>query len=111
MPHTPIELPLKKKPTRTSKALPYTNFDKLVLFVSVLYPFSAFPQVIAVFGGRTEGVAVLSWFVFLLCASLFFAYGVKRHVMPMIISNSIWIIMDALVVAGILLSGAPVTWL
>lgn len=109
MPQTPISLVTKKKPSRKSGLHSYTSFDRLVLFVSVLYPFSALPQVMAVFSGRTEGVAILSWIVFLVCASLFLIYGLRRHVMPMIVSNSIWIVMDALVIAGILLNGAPVT--
>lgn len=81
------------------------------MFVSVLYPFSAFPQAIAVFSGKTEGVSVISWTVFLLCASLFLAYGIKRRVPPMIVSNSIWIVMDALVIVGILAAGTTITWI
>lgn len=111
MPHTPIHLATKKKPLKKSDLHPYTNFDRVVLVASVLYPFSAFPQVLAVFSGRTEGVAVLSWVIFLLCASLFLLYGVRRRVMPMIVSNSIWIVMDALVIIGIFIYSSPVMWL
>ncbi len=82
-----------------------------MLVVSVLYPFSAFPQALAVFDGRTDGVSALSWLFFLLCASLFLVYGVRRQVTPMIISNSIWIVMDALVLIGIFIHGAPIHWL
>ena len=111
MPHTPLPFPHKKKTTRKQTKPTYSGFDNLVLFVSVLYPFSAFPQVLLVFSGKTEGVAVLSWIVFLVCASLFLVYGIRRRVLPMIVSNSIWVIMDALVIIGILTSGAPITWL
>lgn len=82
-----------------------------MLIVSVLYPFSALPQAIAVFSGKTEGVSVLSWMVFLVCAILFLIYGVKRRVPPMIVSNSIWIVMDTLVIVGILAFGSSVTWI
>lgn len=80
------------------------------MVVSVVYPFSALPQVFAVFSGKTEGVAVLSWIFFLVCTILFFIYGVRRKVPPMIVSNSIWMVMDALVVIGIF-AGGNVTWL
>lgn len=110
MPHTPIHIATKKKPLKKNTH-PFTALDKIVLFVSVLYPFSALPQAIAVFSGKTEGVSVLSWMVFLLCATLFLVYGVRRHVPPMIVSNSIWIVMDALVIIGVLTSGSVVTWL
>ena len=110
MPHSPVHVSIKKKSLKKKTDIhPYTNFDRLVLFVSVLYPLSAIPQVIAVFSGRTEGVSVLSWAVFLVCASLFFTYGVRRKVPPMIVANSIWVIMDSLVIIGIFMNGA-VSW-
>lgn len=80
-------------------------FDRIVLVVSVMYPLSALPQAIAVFSGNAEGVSLLSWGFFLVCASLFLTYGIRRRVLPMIVSNSIWLVMDALVVIGIFLSG------
>lgn len=77
-------------------------FEKTVLVVSFAYPLSALPQAIQVLQGNVEGVSFLSWLGFLLCASLFFMYGIKYKVFPMIISNFLWIIMDSLVVIGIL---------
>lgn len=109
MPNTPIHIATKNKPLRKSDLHPYTMLDRVVLVVSVIYPFSALPQAIAVFQGRTEGVAALSWMFFFVCASLFFIYGIRRKVMPMIISNSIWIIMDGLVLIGLLLHSASVS--
>lgn len=76
--------------------------DKIVLFISVAYPLSALPQAIQIFNGNADGVSIISWLSFLLCASLFFVYGLKNKVFPMIISNFLWIAMDSLVVVGIL---------
>jgi uncharacterized protein with PQ loop repeat len=77
-------------------------FDKVVLVVSVLYPLSALPQAYDVMTGKSEGVSVISWMGFLACAILFMIYGYKHKVLPMIISNTLWIVVDALVVIGIL---------
>lgn len=110
MPHTPIHIATKKKPLTKSPVHPYTNLDRVVLVVSVLYPFSALPQAIAVFSGRTEGVSLVSWMFFFCCATLFLIYGVRRRVPPMIVSNSIWIVMDALVIVGLLLNSSPIAW-
>ena len=112
MPHSSIHFPQKQKTTKkgTAKKVPFTGLDRAVLVVSVLYPFSALPQIIAVFSGRTDGVSILSWMVFLVCTTLFFVYGVRRRVLPMMISNSIWIVMDSLVIAGILING-DITWI
>lgn len=103
MPYVSIH-PKDKKPVKilTPKL---GIFDRIVLVVSVIYPLSALPQALAVFAGKTEGVSLLSWGFFLVCASLFLTYGIRRRVLPMIISNSIWLIMDALVVIGIFISG------
>ncbi len=111
MPHTPIHIATKKKPIPKKATHTFTALDRVVLFVSVLYPFSALPQIIAVFSGKTEGVSVTSWIVFLICASLFLVYGIKRRVPPMIVSNSIWIVMDALVIIGIVTAGSTITWI
>lgn len=92
------------KPKKTGR--PSLNlFDKIVLIVSVLYPLSALPQALAVFSGHAAGVSVLSWAFFLGCAALFLVYGVKRKVPPMIISNSIWLVMDSAVVIGLFTHG------
>lgn len=110
MPHSPVHVSTKKKSLKKKIDIhPYTGFDRLVLFVSVLYPLSAIPQIIAVFSGRTEGVSVLSWMVFLVCSALFFTYGLRRKVPPMIAANSIWVVMDALVIIGIFMNGV-VSW-
>lgn len=111
MPHTPIHIATQKKPLTKKNTHPFTTLDRMVLIVSVLYPFSALPQVIAVFSGKIEGVSVLSWMVFLVCTSLFLIYGIRRSVLPMIVSNSIWIVMDTLVIVGILTAGSTVTWI
>lgn len=112
MPHTPLHLPSKKHPhphhPRTKKAIPFDGFDRLVLVVSVLYPLSAFPQAVAVFKGSVEGVSVISWTAFLICSILFLAYGIRRRVPPMIVANSIWIVMDIVVIVGVLVMGGKV---
>ncbi len=100
MPHSEHILHIKK-PHLFKKKL--TPFDQLVLIVSVAYPLSALPQAIAVFDGRVEGVSLISWLSFMVCALLFLVYGIKNRVFPMIISNTLWVVMDALVVTGLLL--------
>ena len=111
MPHTPLHLSTKKHPLSPTTKRRTTAFDKIVLGVSVLYPLSASPQVIAVFSGKTEGVAALSWVGFLCCTILFLIYGLRHKVAPMIIANSLWVVMDILVIIGLFSSGNGVTWI
>jgi len=87
---------------QTKKKL--TTFDIIVLFASFMYPLSGLPQVIQIFQGTTEGVSIYSWISFLVFASIFLTYGLKHRITPMIITNSIWIIVDGLVVISYLLN-------
>ncbi len=80
-----------------------TPFDRIVIVVSFLYPLSASPQVVEVFTGHSAGVSLASWGGFLVCATLFFVYGLKHKIVPMVIANGIWIIMDILVIVGVLI--------
>lgn len=108
----PMHLPVvSKKTAPTIQRRRLNTLDRVVIVVSFLYPLSGLPQVIAVFSGRTEGVAVLSWMTFLVCASLFLTYGIRRSIPPMIIANTLWIAIDALVIIGVFVSGSHVTWL
>lgn len=80
-----------------------STFDTLVFFASFAYPLSGLGQAVSVFKGQTEGVSVASWLSFMLFAMLFLVYGIKHRVVPMIITNAIWIVVDGLVVVGVLL--------
>lgn len=92
----------KQKPTSKSSM----TFDRLVLFISILYPLSAIPQLIGIFKGNVDGVSIVSWSGFLVCAGLFLVYGLRHKVWPMILSNALWVAVDGLVVVGIMTSRA-----
>jgi len=81
-----------------------TVLDTLVIIASFLYPLSSIPQAIQVFHGSTDGVSLYSWIGFVIFASIFLAYGLKHRITPMIITNSIWIVMDSIVIIGLLLN-------
>ncbi len=87
-----------------NKKVKLTRFDKIAYLASFLYPLSGLSQVFEVMRGDTTGVSVYSWLGFLLFAGLFLVYGLKHKIIPMIISNSLWIAVDGLVVLGILLN-------
>ena len=99
MPHSDYYIHVKRPKILKKKM---TALDTVVMVVSVAYPLSALPQAIQVLHGNASGVSVVSWASFLCCAALFLAYGLKNKVPPMIISNTLWIVMDGLVVIGIL---------
>lgn len=98
---TPDQIKLATKKKRTSAD---TALDRLVTVVSVVYPLSAVPQLIRIIQGDAHGVSTLSWLSFFVCAGLFLIYGLRHKVMPMIISNILWVVIDGLVVASLVLT-------
>jgi uncharacterized protein with PQ loop repeat len=101
MPHSDYYIHAKQLRSKLNKKK-MTPLDTIVMLVSVAYPLSALPQAIQVLQGNASGVSIVSWMSFLVCAALFLAYGLKNRVPPMIISNTLWIVMDSLVVIGII---------
>jgi uncharacterized protein with PQ loop repeat len=99
--HVHLETKKKKAKSTGDKLL-----DRIVMIVSILYPLSAVPQLIEIVHGNAAGVSVLSWLSFFACASLFLVYGLRHRVMPMIISNSLWVVVDGLVVVSLLVINA-----
>jgi uncharacterized protein with PQ loop repeat len=76
-------------------------FDRLVLAISVLYPLSALPQLIVILRGNVDGVSIASWAGFFVCAGIFLIYGLRHRVWPMILSNTLWVAVDGMVIVGI----------
>lgn len=101
--HVPVDTKKKKKTKRTTGDI---VLDRVVLLVSIGYPLSALPQLFQIMHGNSAGVSVISWLSFFACAALFLVYGLRRRVMPMIVSNSLWVVIDALVVASLLATRA-----
>lgn len=99
--HAHIETKKRKKKNRGDITL-----DRIVMIVSILYPLSAVPQLLEIIHGNSAGVSVLSWVSFFACAGLFLVYGLRHRVMPMIVSNSLWVVIDGLVVASLVVTRA-----
>lgn len=95
----PVPVKHKKRAPLGDKVL-----TRLVFVVSVVYPMSAIPQLIKIIEGDARGVSVISWLSFCLCAALFLVYGLRHKVMPMIVSNILWVLIDGLVVVSLLVT-------
>lgn len=81
-----------------------TTFDMVVFAAAFLYPLSSVPQAIQIFQGSTAGVSLYSWAGFAVFATIFLIYGLKNRITPMIITNSVWLIMDILIIVGLLVN-------
>jgi uncharacterized protein with PQ loop repeat len=80
-------------------------FDDVITAAAIIYPLTGVPQVIEVFSGNVAGVSLLSWIGFTLFSALFLVYGIINKLRPIIITDSLWIVVNGLVVVGILVKG------
>ncbi len=80
-------------------------FDDIITAAAIIYPLMAVPQIIEVFSGNTEGVSLIPWIAFTLFSALFLAYGIVNKLRPIIITDSLWVVINGLVVAGIIIKG------
>lgn len=85
-----------------SKRKQRTLLDHIAAVGAFVYPLTGLPQLVLIFRGETSGVSVISWFGFLLFSLLFFIYGVAHRIKPMIITNMLWIAIDAMIVTGVI---------
>lgn len=85
-----------------SKKKRRTFFDKLTSVAAFIYPLSGLPQAILVSRGSTEGVSLLSWMAFAGFSILFLVYGLMHKIKPIIITNVLWLFIDAFIICGTL---------
>lgn len=77
------------------------RFDFLVNACALILPFTAIPQIYTIYiEKRTEGVSVVSWFLYAVFTIPLFIYSLKRKDIPMIILNGLWIAVNIVVAVG-----------
>jgi hypothetical protein len=84
-----------------SKKKRITFFDKFIVIAAFVYPLSGVPQVMQVAQGNADGVSAWSWGGFMIFSGLFLAYGIVHKIKPMVITNALWLTIDALIVLGL----------
>lgn len=80
------------------------TLDNLMMIASIIHPLTALPQVYMIYSTQSaEGVALSTWFGFMLLGFIFLAYGIVHKIKPFIVTQILWFTIDALIVIGILL--------
>ena len=78
--------------------------DRAIYVVAILFPLMAIPQVLKIWVERNAtGVSLVTWSAFLVLQSFWFAYGIVHKEKPIIISSSLWVIIEVLIVFGAVL--------
>lgn len=85
---------------------PASAFEKVLRGLSVFTMLMTVPQVLAVWVGRdAAGVSLVSWLAYLAGACLWFVYGFQKRDKTIYLACIGWIVLDAAIVAGIIVHG------
>ncbi|MBW3019189.1 hypothetical protein KY329_03330 [Candidatus Woesearchaeota archaeon] len=91
------------KKRKTGKAW-VKRLDKFLLVVAIVGPLTTLPQIWDIFSRKiAEGVSITTWAFFALISVPWLVYGLVHKDKPIIISATLWIILDAAVTIGALM--------
>src|SRR5450759_3031299 len=76
---------------------------RLVMVASIVYPLSTLPQVIEIFKNHSAtNVSLTTYLFYLFFTFVFLGYGISEKLKPIVVLQSLWLLMYGLVVIGIL---------
>ena len=83
-----------------------TGLERILRGMSAFTMLMTVPQVLAIWVGRdAHNVSLSSWATYLLAASLWFVYGLRKHDRTIYVACIGWILLDAAIVIGVLIYG------
>lgn len=92
-----------KKPRKT----PYIVFlDKLTFVVGVIGPFTVLPQIYSIYSTKSAaGVSAVTWALIFIVTFPWILYGLAHKEKSIIVSFTLWEVVNLTVVVGVLLYG------
>lgn len=77
-------------------------FDYVVYFFMIATPLFELPQLYSIYSTQdASGVSVFTWGFFLLASIVWFVYALKKRLLPLIVTNSLYFVIELVIVAGI----------
>ncbi len=81
-------------------------FDRLILYASIIAPFTTLPQLQEIYIKRNAaGVSLATWMAYSFFQLVFLSYGIIHREKVIIAGSVTWIVVDLAVVVGVLLYG------
>ena len=97
---------IKPKPLHPIDEKYKTRIELFALIAGIAQPLITLPQIIAIYGSHSaQDVSLLTWVGYLIFGVTFLVYGLAFKLKPIWIGQIIWVTMQAITVAGILLYG------
>jgi len=111
MKDTAIHLHKRKRIHENLEPYPHSNpkirfLDNLIMVVAIIFPFTALPQIYNIWiNNNVDGVSLTSWSLFFILSIPFLIYGIVHKEKPLIVMYSLWLVVHASVITGIVLFG------
>lgn len=97
-----MHLKLKRKFVDKNKDGVDDRLYSISEFCAVILPFTTLDQLYIIYiQGKTEGVSMLTWFLYGVLTIPLFLYSIQKKDRPMTILNGLWLIIDFSVVLGV----------
>ena len=92
---------------RQHKKTPYIVFlDKLTFVAGVIGPFTVLPQIYSIFSTHSAtGVSLATWALIFIVTLPWVFYGIAHKDKSIIVSFSLWEVVNLMVVIGVLIYG------
>lgn len=80
------------------------TLDYFVYFFMIATPLFELPQAIAIYTAKSaENVSFITWLFFFMASIVWVAYGWRHKLMPVLVTYSLYFVMEAIIIAGILM--------
>ena len=102
---------IRKRVHENLEPYPHPNkwkrfMDKAIYVVGAFGLVMTLPQLMNIWVDQNAaGVSVVSWGAYLVCAIFWLAYGLLHRVKPIIYTNSVWIVLETMIITGALMYG------
>jgi uncharacterized protein with PQ loop repeat len=71
--------------------------------MAVIEPLMSLPQAYGIWiKHETQGVSITTWSFFIFAAVIWLIYGIQNKSWPLIVSSTLWCIVDGIIVLGLL---------
>lgn len=100
------KLERKQKPSKKQRSHYIVFLDKLTFVVGTIGPFTVMPQIYSIFSTKSAaGVSLATWSLIFIVTFPWILYGLAHKDKSIIVSFTLWEVMNISVVIGVLLYG------
>lgn len=95
---------MAKKHFHMSRTVEKRVLDRTIYIASLAGPLTAMPQIYTIFSSQSAvGVSIWSWIMGLGFSAIWITYAVFYKIKPILIQQSLWTMIDLIIITGIMM--------